>query len=86
MRVKYYAEDGTAHEIDAPEGTTLQLRSHETNELGEELADILIVPWRGTRIGLEGDVAWRAAADGILGLRLVRSGTSDATSGQALWQ
>jgi hypothetical protein len=47
---------GKVCEIDAPEGTALAFQSHGRGETGESLGDILVVPWRGERIGAQGEV------------------------------
>ena len=79
MRVKYFA-DGVSYEIEAPEGTAVEYRSHVRNRSGEFLDDLLVLPWRGLRLGLEGAVIQQAATEGVLGLRLARVATHDHTS------
>jgi hypothetical protein len=72
MRVRFFAGDAGVVEIEGPEGTAIRFRSHERGKCGRFLQDILIVPWRGKRIGLEGSVVPRAAEQGLFGLRIVQ--------------
>jgi hypothetical protein len=78
MRVKYFDEDGISYEIEAPAGTAVQFRSHVRKPSGEFLDDILVLPWRGLRLGLEGAAIWKAATENILGLSLTRVETPEA--------
>ncbi|MDR3635683.1 MAG: hypothetical protein P4L84_17910 [Isosphaeraceae bacterium] len=78
MRVRYFAGEQGAVDIEGPDGTAIRFRSHEHGKRGGFLDDILIVPWRGKRIGLEGAVVPKAAAQGLFGLRVVRDGQRGA--------
>ena len=83
MRVKYHATDGTIYEIHAPEGTEITYRSHVQDDSGRFLDDILVVSWRGKKIGLEGNVVFRAAEQRILGLRLLGAAPSSLSASSA---
>lgn len=82
MRVKYFADGGKTYEIEAPEGTAVRYRGHKQGKSGRFLDDVLIVPWQGKRLALEGMVVVQAATEGVLGLRLVRLITAGGTQNQ----
>ena len=73
MRVRFHDKDGTIYEIDAPEQTTIDYRSHQRDRTGKFLDDLLIVPWMGTKVGLEGNTVVEVAREKILGLRVVKA-------------
>ena len=74
MRVRYFAGDQGAIDIEGPDGTAIHFRSHEYGQGNAFRDDVLIVPWRGKRIGLEAAVVPKAAAQGLFGLRVVDGG------------
>jgi hypothetical protein len=71
MKVRYYARDGRIFDIEAPAGTAVIYRSHQRDESGHFLDDTLSVPWRGKRLGVDGEFVWKMAERKLMGLRVI---------------